>query len=109
MAAIAQQLEGTGVTVNVLVPGGPANTNLLPADTPFDRAALIQPDVMQRPVIWLASDASSGTHGLRVIAYYWDESLNVQDRLAKAATPLAWQQLGRQAIYPGRLAYADLW
>ena len=30
MAAIAQQLTGTGVTVNVLVPGGPAKTNLLP-------------------------------------------------------------------------------
>ena len=29
MASIAQQLEGTGVTVNALVPGGPANTNLL--------------------------------------------------------------------------------
>jgi NAD(P)-dependent dehydrogenase (short-subunit alcohol dehydrogenase family) len=102
MAAIAQQLDGSGVTVNVLVPGGPANTNLLPQDTPFDRAALIQPDVMQRPVVWLASDASDSVHGKRLIAYYWDESLSVEDRLGKAAAPLAWQQLGRQAIYPGR-------
>jgi len=101
MASIAQQLEGTGVSVNVLVPGGPANTNLLPRDTPFDRAALIQPDVMQRPVVWLASEASDGVHGQRVIAYYWDESLSVENRLARAAAPLAWQQLGRQAIYPG--------
>ena len=102
MAAIAQQLEGTGVTVNVLVPGGPANTNLLPQDTPFDRAALIQPDVMQRPVVWLASEAAAAVHGQRVIAYYWDEALEVKRRMAKAAAPLAWQQLGRQAIYPGR-------
>jgi len=102
MASVAQQLEGTGVTVNVLVPGGPANTNLLPQDTPFDRAALIQPDVMERPVVWLASDASNAVHGQRVIAYYWDESLSVENRLEKAAAPLAWQQLGRQAIYPGR-------
>jgi NAD(P)-dependent dehydrogenase (short-subunit alcohol dehydrogenase family) len=102
LAAIAQQLEGTGVTVNVLVPGGPANTNLLPQDTSFDRAALIQPDVMQRPVVWLASEASDAVHGQRVIAYYWDESMNLENRLAKAAAPLAWQQLGRQAIYPGR-------
>jgi NAD(P)-dependent dehydrogenase (short-subunit alcohol dehydrogenase family) len=102
MAAIAQQLDGSGVTVNVLVPGGPANTNLLPQDTPFDRAALIQPDVMQRPVVWLASDESGSVHGQRLIAYYWDESLKVEDRLNKAAAPLAWQQLGRQAIYPGR-------
>lgn len=102
MASIAQQLEGTGVTVNALVPGGPANTNLLPQDTPFDRAALIQPDVMQRPVVWLASEASGAVHGQRVIAYHWDESLSVEDRLTQAAAPLAWQQLGRQAIYPGR-------
>jgi len=102
MASIAQQLDGTGVTVNVLVPGGPANTNLLPQDTPFDRGALIQPDVMQRPVVWLASEASDAVHGQRVIAYHWDESLNLEGRLAKAAAPLAWQQLGRQAIYPGR-------
>jgi 3-oxoacyl-[acyl-carrier protein] reductase len=102
MASIAQQLEGTGVTVNVLVPGGPANTNLLPQDTPFDRAALIQPEVMQRPIVWLASEASNSIHGQRVIAYSWDEALNVEGRLAKAAAPLAWQQLGRQAIYPGR-------
>ena len=100
MAAIAQQLEGTGVTVNVLVPGGPANTNLLGQDTTFDRAALIQPDVMQRPAVWLSSDASREIHGQRLIAYYWDESLGIEDRLHKAAAPLAWQQLGRQAIYP---------
>jgi NAD(P)-dependent dehydrogenase (short-subunit alcohol dehydrogenase family) len=102
MASIAQQLEGTGVTVNVLVPGGPANTNLLPRDTPFDRAALIQPEVMQAPVVWLASDASSALHGQRVIAYHWNEASNIDERLAKAAAPLAWQQLGRQAVYPTR-------
>jgi NAD(P)-dependent dehydrogenase (short-subunit alcohol dehydrogenase family) len=106
MAAIAQQLEGTGVTVNVLVPGGPANTNLLGQDTTFDRALLIQPDVMQRPAVWLSSDASDAVHGQRLIAYYWDESLGIEDRLKKAAAPLAWQQLGRQAIYPGRAASA---
>jgi NAD(P)-dependent dehydrogenase (short-subunit alcohol dehydrogenase family) len=106
MAAIAQQLEGTGVTVNVLVPGGPANTNLLGPDTTFDRALLIQPDVMQRPAVWLSSAESDAFHGQRLIAYYWDESLGIEDRLKKAAAPLAWQQLGRQAIYPGRAASA---
>jgi len=71
MASTAQQLEGTGVTVDVLVPCGPANTNLLPQDTPFDRGALIQPDVMQRPVVWLASGGVRRRTGQRVIADYW--------------------------------------
>jgi len=100
MASIAQEFDGSGVTVNVLVPGGPANTNLIPPDSRLDRTALIQPSVMQAPVVWLASDASADVHGRRLIAYYWDESLPLADRLAKATAPLAWQQLGKQAIYP---------
>jgi NAD(P)-dependent dehydrogenase (short-subunit alcohol dehydrogenase family) len=100
MASIAQELDGSGVTVNVLVPGGPANTNLIPQDSRWDRSALIQPEVMQAPVVWLASDASASVHGRRLIAFHWDESLPVDERLAKSTAPLAWQQLGKQAIYP---------
>jgi 3-oxoacyl-[acyl-carrier protein] reductase len=97
MASIAQELDGTGVTVNVLVPGGRANTNMIPQDTPYDRSAMIQPDVMQAPVVWLSSTAADNFHGRRVIAYFWDESSPLEDRLAKATAPIAWPQLGRQA------------
>ena len=41
----AKELVGTGVTANVLIPGGPTNTGFLPASAPFARAALVQPDV----------------------------------------------------------------
>ena len=101
VATMAQELDGTGVTANVLVPGGPVNTNLLPPDTEFDRAKLIQPDVMRVPAVWLASEASDGVNGRRFIAYYWDESLPVDERLARAGAPAAWPQLGGQAVYPG--------
>ena len=100
VATMAQELEGTGVTANVLVPGGPVNTNLLPPDAPFDRAKLIQPDVMRRPVVWLASDASDGINGRRFIAYNWDESLPPEERVERASAPAAWPQLGSQAVYP---------
>jgi 3-oxoacyl-[acyl-carrier protein] reductase len=99
MASIAQELDGTGVTVNVLIPGGRANTNLIPRDTPFDRGAMIQPEIMQAPVVWLSSEASNYVHGRRMIAQYWDEALSVEDRVAKATAPLAWPQLGRQASH----------
>lgn len=99
VALMANDLEGTGVTANVLTPGGATNTNLLPPSTP-NRAALIQPEVMQAPVVWLASAASDGFTGRRIIAYSWDESLPLEERLAKASAPAAWQQLGRQAIIP---------
>lgn len=102
MASIAQELEGSGVTVNVLVPGGRANTNLIPEDTPHDRSAMIQPEVMQAPIVWLCSEASQSFHARRMIACYWDEALPLEDRLARATAPLAWPQLGRQAIQSAR-------
>lgn len=99
MAVMAQDLEGTGVTANILVPGGPVNTNLLPPDTPFDREEIIQPDVMQVPVVWLASDASGEISGRRFIAYYWDESLPLNERIEKSSAPAAWPQLGAQTVW----------
>jgi NAD(P)-dependent dehydrogenase (short-subunit alcohol dehydrogenase family) len=102
VATMAQELEGTGVTANVLVPGGATNTNLIAPDAGYDRETLIQPEVMQAPAIWLASDASQDCNGHRLIAYYWDERLPLNERLAKASAPAAWPQLGRQAISPQR-------
>jgi len=100
VATIAQELEDSGVTANVLVPGGVANTNMIPASAPFDRASLIQPEVMQAPAVWLASAASDGFNGRRIIASRWDERLPIDERLAKASAPAAWPQLGAQAIVP---------
>jgi NAD(P)-dependent dehydrogenase (short-subunit alcohol dehydrogenase family) len=102
VATLAQELEGTGVTANVLVPGGATNTNLIAPDAPYDRAALIQPEVMQAPAVWLASEASHDCNGRRLIAYHWDERLPLDERLAKASAPAAWPQLGRQAMSPQR-------
>jgi len=103
VASMAHDLEGSGVTANVLVPGGPTNTNFFSSKkTEAERAALIQPEVMQAPVVWLASDASQACNGRRIIAYYWDERLPLQERLAKASAPAAWPQLGKQAITPAR-------
>jgi NAD(P)-dependent dehydrogenase (short-subunit alcohol dehydrogenase family) len=100
VALMAQELEGSGVTANVLVPGGPTNTNFFATDAKVDRAALIQPEVMQAPVVWLASDASAAVNGRRIIAYHWDEKLPLDERLAAASAPAAWPQLGKQAITP---------
>jgi len=102
IALMAQELAGTGVTANVLVPGGATNTNLIAPDAGYDRDALIQPEVMQTPAVWLASEASHACNGRRVIAYHWDERLPLDERLAKASAPAAWPQLGRQAISPRR-------
>ena len=100
VALMARELDGTGVTANVLIPGGTTDTNLFSADSGYDRAVLIRPEVMQAPAVWLASEESAGTNGMRFIAYNWDESLPIEQRLEKAGAPAAWPQLGNQAVLP---------
>ncbi|MCE2464779.1 MAG: SDR family oxidoreductase [Dehalococcoidia bacterium] len=101
MSIIAKDLEGTGVTANVLVPGGPTNTAMLPDDGSFDREALIQPDVMRNPVVWLASDASDGVNGQRFVGYMWDDTLSLEETIEKAGAPVAWPNLRRPYVAPG--------
>ena len=102
VAAMAQELDGTGVTANVLVPGGATYTNMTASNTAYDKEKMIRPEVMQAPVVWLASEASNEFTGRRIISYFWDESLPLEERLEKASAPAAWPQLGRQAIFPGQ-------
>ena len=103
VALMARELEHTGVTANVLIPGGATDTNILPQDDfGYDRATLIRPEVMQAPVVWLSSEESEETNGQRFIAYHWDKSLSIEQRLEKAGAPAAWPQLGKQGIIPWR-------
>lgn len=101
VATMAQELEGTGVTANVLTPGGGTNTNLIPKSTPDSyRNALIKPEVMRAPAVWLASEDANGFNGQRIIAARWDENLPLKERLEKSAAPAAWPQLGAQSVRP---------
>ena len=100
VALLARELEGTGVTANVLIPGGTTDTDLFPDDAGHDRASLIRPEVMQAPAVWLASDQSGDVNGMRFIAHRWDESLPIERRLEKAGAPAAWPQLGSQVVLP---------
>ena len=95
---MAQELEGTGVTANVLVPGGATYTNMTYRGNPSLRDQLIKPEVMQEPIVWLASNDSAEFTGRRIIACNWDRSLPLTDRLEKCSAPAAWPQLGQQAI-----------
>ena len=67
----SKDLATTGVTVNALLPGGAADTRMIPAAEVTDRGSLVQPDVMGAPIVWLMSDESSGVTGSRIIARDW--------------------------------------
>jgi NAD(P)-dependent dehydrogenase (short-subunit alcohol dehydrogenase family) len=98
LLAMAQELEGTGVTANVLVPGGAADTRMVTQTAAPDRSKLIAPEVMVAPLVWLCSNASDGVTGRRFIGARWDSNLAPAEAAEKAGAPAAWQQLGRQAI-----------
>jgi len=70
----AEDLRGTGVTVNALLPGGATLTGMIPDSFPeASRAALLRPEIMVPPLLWLASSAADGVTGLRFDASGWRE------------------------------------
>lgn len=65
----AQELDGTGVTVNALLPGGAAATGMIPAGFPeSQRQKLLKPDIIIPPLQWLASNASRSVTAKRIDA-----------------------------------------
>jgi NAD(P)-dependent dehydrogenase (short-subunit alcohol dehydrogenase family) len=98
-AVMAGDLDGTGVTVNVLVPGGPADTPMVPTDI-GDRSKLISPQMMVAPAIWLSSRESDAVSGRRFASVHWDPSLPDSIASEQAGAPVAWKGYGTQAVYP---------
>jgi gluconate 5-dehydrogenase len=65
---MAADLRDTGVTVNLLLPGGATVTGMMPdGPVPGDRRFL-EPAVMGPPIVWLASDEAAGVHDERIVA-----------------------------------------
>ncbi len=68
----AQELIEARIRVNILLPGGATRTGMVPASTPANvQARLLQPEIMQAPAVFLASDASRELTGRRLIATEW--------------------------------------
>ncbi len=66
---MAADLAGTGIDVNLLLPGGATRTGMTPDSTPEDvRATWLDPAIMGPPICWLASRASDGITDQRIVA-----------------------------------------
>ncbi len=101
-AIMAKDLAGTGVTVNVLVPGGVTNTGMVPLAAGYDREEMIQPEVMAPPLVWLLSEAAGGVSGRRFLAVHWDPALPPEAAAEKAGAPIAWTSIATMPIEPAR-------
>jgi NAD(P)-dependent dehydrogenase (short-subunit alcohol dehydrogenase family) len=100
IAALAEELEGSGITVNVLVPGGPSNTRMSETWWGEKASLLMKPDVMVAPLLWLTTSEADGISGRRFIAARWDKSLPGAKAAELCSAPAAWPQLGTQSILP---------
>ncbi len=73
----SQDLAGTGVTVNALLPGGATLTGMIPPGFPDHlRNTLLDPAVMVPPLLWLVSSAADNITGKRVIANRWPSGVD---------------------------------
>ncbi|HEV2300909.1 MAG TPA: SDR family oxidoreductase [Stellaceae bacterium] len=101
MSAVwAKDLAGTGVTVNVLVPGGVTDTPMISDAAGFDRARLIRPQVMVPPLLWLLSEDAGAVTGRRFIAAHWNTGLSSAAAAEKAGAPVAWTGIATMPIAP---------
>ncbi len=63
------ELEGSGVALNLLAPGGATATGMVPGDVP-EGAELLDPEIIVPPALHLALARSSGA---RILATEWNE------------------------------------
>jgi len=66
---MAEDLMGTGVTVNMLLPGGATDTGMIPPELKATLSRpLLDPSIMAAPIVFLASPESEGLNNERIVA-----------------------------------------
>jgi NAD(P)-dependent dehydrogenase (short-subunit alcohol dehydrogenase family) len=95
---VAADLADSGVTANVIAPGGPADTRMIIADIP--REDLIPVDCLAAPAVWLSSHLSDGVTGRRFLGAKWDRNLPPEKAAQEAGAPVAWTGFGTQSYIP---------
>src|SRR5256714_11846166 len=100
MSAIwATELRPHGITVNVLIPGGPTDTPFISDGAGWDRAKMLRPEIMGPPACWLVSDEAADYTGNRIIAANWDGTLPGRAAAQKAGRAIGWPELGADAVW----------
>jgi len=88
---------GSKVTANVLVPGGAADTPMIPDSSPYKRENLVKPEAMVAPAIFLASDESQKLNSMRFLGRLWDPNASDQRNIEVSGAPAAWPELAASA------------
>jgi NAD(P)-dependent dehydrogenase (short-subunit alcohol dehydrogenase family) len=98
-AVWAKELDGSGITVNVLVPGGPTDTPFIADEAGWPRDKMLRPEIMGPPAAWLVSDEARGFSGRRITAARWDPALKPAEAAARASRAIGWPELAADAVW----------
>jgi NAD(P)-dependent dehydrogenase (short-subunit alcohol dehydrogenase family) len=98
-AVWAEELKKDGISVNVLIPGGPTDTPFISDEAGWDRTKMLRPEVMGPPAVWLISDEAATYSGNRIIAGNWDAKLPAAEAAKKAGRAIGWPELGADAVW----------
>jgi NAD(P)-dependent dehydrogenase (short-subunit alcohol dehydrogenase family) len=100
MSAVwAKELDGGGITVNVLVPGGPTDTPFIADAAGWPRDKMLRPDIMGPPTAWLVSDAASSFTGRRITAARWDAKIEPSEAATRSSRAIGWPDLASDAVW----------
>ena len=88
-----KDLEGTGITVNIVNPGGAADTEGFEISEDRELAGkkvggMVAPYKMVAPVCWLMSEQASQITGMRFDAIHWDENRPPEEEAKRIGRPL---------------------
>jgi len=100
-AGHAKEFDGTGITVNIIVPGGPTDTAVVPASSGLKREDLIPPVLMTYPLLWLCSAEADGVTGKRYVAAKWDPGASIETARNASEAPIGWPELATAPVWPG--------
>jgi NAD(P)-dependent dehydrogenase (short-subunit alcohol dehydrogenase family) len=78
---MAEDLREHNIDVNMLLPGGATETGMIPEEQRTalpSHFSLLSPSIMARPIVFLASVASNGITGQRIVATEFDAWLTQQ-------------------------------
>jgi 3-oxoacyl-[acyl-carrier protein] reductase len=82
--AWSQELDGSGVTMNVLCPGGVVDTAADVTGIASTGKTFLPSTVMVAPLLWLAADESNHVNGQRFVASLWDDALDLDVTIVRA-------------------------
>lgn len=100
-AGHAAEFAHDGITVNVVVPGGPADTPMVPEVSGYKREDLVPVGAMVPPMLWLSSTDANGVTGNRYVAAHWRADRPIAEARKAAEAPIGWPSLAGAPVWPG--------